>query len=526
MTVVTRIALVGLPGSGKSTIAPLLAERLGWSFVDLDEEITAAESRTPAAIIEAEGEEAFRELEVEALRQAIGRPGPVVIACGGGLINWRLAGRLLTDMCCVVWLDAPDDVLVGRLGDVSNRPLLAGSAVTGIPRLRALRAGAHQSAHARVRSDVSPGIVADRIAGALGEAIPVDAAGRRYFVEVRPGAIDDLIMYVPGGATSVAVIADRSVAAQTDRVVASLRSAGISTTLIEVSGGESLKTWESAGSLLDRLGSAGLQRNDCVVAIGGGTVGDVAGFAAATYLRGIAWVNVPTTLLAMVDSAIGGKTGVNLVRGKNLAGAFWQPQAVVCDPDLLATQDDRSYRSALAEIIKYAMIADPRWFGDLDARLDGVLRREPEVLTQSIRESCAVKARFVSFDERETGMRAILNYGHTVGHALEAATGLGDGLLHGEAVALGMRAAGLLSVRELGCPAEDIAWQDEMIARCGLGTSPVVDAARVLEHMGADKKHVGGKLGWVLLESRGHARSGQHVPEPDVRAALETVLAR
>ncbi len=526
MTEVNRIALVGLPGSGKTTVAPLLARRLGWSWVDLDDEIAAAESRTPAAIIEADGEEAFRELEVGALQAALRRPGPLVIACGGGLISRRLAGRLLTDMCCVVWLDAPDDVLVGRLGDVSDRPLLEGSAVTGIPRLRALRATAHQSAHARVRSDATAAAVADRIATALEGAITVDAAERRYFVEARRGAIDDLAMYVPGAATTVALVADRNVAVATDRVVASLRSAGISTTIIQVSAGETLKTWESAGRLLDRLGSAGLQRNDCIVAIGGGTVGDVAGFAAATYLRGIPWVNVPTTLLAMVDSAIGGKTGVNLARGKNLAGAFWHPQAVVCDPDLLVSQDDRSYRSALAEIIKYSMIADPPLFTDQDTRLDGVLRREPDVLTQTIRESCAIKSRFVSFDERESGMRAILNYGHTVGHALEAAAGLDDGVLHGEAVAVGMRAAGLLSIRRLGCPAGDIAWQDEMIARCGLGTAPVVDADRVLEFMGADKKNVGGSLGWVLLEARGCARSGQHVPEPDVRAALDAVLAR
>jgi 3-dehydroquinate synthase len=377
-----------------------------------------------------------------------------------------------------------------------------------------------------VRSDAAPNVIAERIATALRAAITVDAADRRYCVEVRPGAIDDLTMYVPGDATTVAIVADRMVAEATDRAVASLRSTGISTTVIQVSGGERLKTWAAAGSLLERLAAAGLRRNDGIVAIGGGTVGDLAGFGAATYLRGIAWVNVPTTLLAMVDSAIGGKTGVNLARGKNLAGAFWQPQAVVCDPELLASQDDRSYRSALAEIIKYAMIADPRLLSALDTSLDDVIGREQGVLTRTIRESCAIKARFVSFDERETGMRALLNYGHTIGHALEAAVGFGERLLHGEAVALGMRAAGLLSVRELGCPVEDIAWQDEMIARCGLGTSPVADPDRVLEHMGADKKHAGGNLGWVLLESRGHPRSGQHVPELSVREALDTVLAR
>jgi shikimate kinase/3-dehydroquinate synthase len=526
MTAVTRIALVGLPGSGKSTVAPLLAQRLGWSCVDLDDEIAAATSRTPAAIIAADGEEAFRELEVTALQAAVRRPEPLVIACGGGLINWRLAGRLLTDTCCVVWLDAPDDVLVGRLADVSDRPLLGGSAATGIPRLRAARAGAHQSAHVRVRSEATPDAVAERIATALDGTVTVDAVDRSYCVEVRPGAIDDLVLYIPGKAARVALIADRRVGLASSRVTAALRSAGISTTVVEVPGGESLKTWAAAGRLLDRLGSAGLQRNDCVVALGGGTIGDVAGFAAATYLRGIAWVNVPTTLLAMVDSAIGGKTGVNLSRGKNLAGAFWQPRAVICDPDLLASQDERSYRSAFAEIIKYSMISDPTLVANLDAHLDRALRREPEELTRTIRESCAIKARIVSFDERESGMRAFLNYGHTVGHALEAAAGLGEGLLHGEAVAIGMRAAGLLSVRELGCPVEDIAWQDEMIARCGLGQAPAVAPERVLEHMVADKKNVGGVLGWVLLEARGRPCSGQHVPEPEVRVALDAVLAR
>ena len=442
------------------------------------------------------------------------------------MITQAAARRLLTELCTVVWLDAPDAVLIERVRDGMDRPMLGGSVEAGIPHLRGSRTRAHQAAHVRIDSDEAPETVASRVISALEGAVRVNLAERAYHIEVRPGAVDDVVLHIPAAASRVALLADRAVRSATDRLVASLRSAGIATTLLQVAGGEPLKTWTTAGRLLTRLGTAGLQRNDCVIALGGGTVGDLAGFVAATYLRGIAWVNVPTTLLAMVDSAIGGKTGVNLPRGKNLAGAIWQPRAVVCDPDVLSTQDDRSYRSAFAEIVKYSMIVETSLTGDLDGQLDRLLRRDAGALTETVRECCAIKARIVSGDEREAGDRAVLNYGHTVGHALEAAAGFGDRLLHGEAVAVGMRAAGQLSVRTLGCPARDIDWQDEMIARCGLATTSVFDRERVLGHMRADKKTVRDRLGWVLLEARGHPRTGQHVPDTEVVGALDAVLAR
>ncbi len=526
MSAVRRIALVGLPGSGKSTIARLIAQRLGWDAVDIDDEIAKTSGRSPASIITADGEAAFRDLELITLEQVLRRPGPLVIACGGGLITQAAARRLLTGLATVVWLDAADDLLIGRVGDGADRPMLGRSVAAAIPQLRGTRARAHQVAHLRVSTGDAPEGVAARVIAATDGAIRINLAERAYHVEVRPGALDDVVLHLPGGATRVALLADRAVRPATERLVASLRSSGIATTVFQVPGGEQLKTWATAGRLLARLGTAGLQRNDCVVALGGGTVGDVAGFVAATYLRGIAWVNVPTTLLAMVDSGIGGKTGVNLTRGKNLAGAIWQPRAVICDPEVLATQDDRSFRSAFAEIVKYSMIVDTSLVGDLDGNLDRLLRRESDALTAAIRESCAIKAAIVSGDEREAGNRAVLNYGHTVGHALEAAAGFGDRLLHGEAVAVGMRAAGALSVQVLGCPPGDIAWQDEMIGRCGLATTTVFDPGRVLDHMRADKKAVGDRLGWVLLEARGRPRTGVPVPEHAVAGALDAVLAR
>jgi shikimate kinase / 3-dehydroquinate synthase len=526
MTAVRRIALVGLPGSGKSTVAPLVAARLGWAAIDLDDQIASSTGRSPAAIIATDGEAHFRDLELAALEEALRRPGPVVIACGGGLITQPAARRLLTELCTVVWLDAPDQVLVQRVGDGADRPMLGGSAAAGMPLLRSSRSRAHQSSHLRIGADEPPEAVASRVIAALEGAVRVNLAERAYLIEVRVGALDDVTAHVPAAATRVALLADRAVRPVSERLTASLRSAGIATTVLEVSGGEPLKTWTSAGDMLDRLGAAGLQRNDCVIALGGGTVGDLAGFVAATYLRGIAWVNVPTTLLAMVDSAIGGKTGVNLTRGKNLAGAIWQPRAVVCDPDVLATQDDRSFRSAFAEIVKYSMIVTTTLATDLDGQLERLLSRDADALTATIRECCAIKARIVASDEREGARRAVLNYGHTVGHALEAAAGFGDALLHGEAVAVGMRAAGLLSIRTLGCPDGEIGWQDEMISRCGLATTSVFDPERVLGHMRADKKTFGDRLGWVLLEARGHPLTGQQVPEAEVRGALEAVLAQ
>jgi shikimate kinase/3-dehydroquinate synthase len=525
MTAARRIALVGLPGSGKSTVAPLLAALLGWSCVDLDDEVAAKSGRTPAAILAADGEAAFRAIELTALVDVLSRTESMVIACGGGLITGSAARTALTEQCDVVWLDVPDGVLIERLGDALSRPLLAGSAATTIPRLRADRFDAHQVAGLRVLSDDEPAVIAATLASALRDAVPVDLGARTYNVEIRPGALDDVVMHLSAGVMRAGLIADRAVQTVADRLVASLRSAGIATTVLLVDGGEAIKSWATAGELLEQLGDAGLQRNDCVIALGGGTVGDLAGFVAATYLRGIAWLNVPTTLLAMVDSAVGGKTGVNLARGKNLAGAFWQPRAVICDPHLLATQDERSFRSAFAEIIKYSMIVETTLTADLDTHLDGLLRREPALLAAAVRESCAIKARIVSADERETGVRAMLNYGHTAGHALEAAAGFGD-VLHGEAVAVGMRVAGRLSIGELGCPSGDIGWQDEMIERCGLPTALVFDPERVLGYMRADKKTVEDQVGWVLLEGRAKPRTGRRVAEPAVRDALNGVLMR
>jgi 3-dehydroquinate synthase len=330
---------------------------------------------------------------------------------------------------------------------------------------------------------------------------------------------------VPATARRVAVIADEAVSGVADAIAVRLRREHLAVTVLPITGGEQAKQWSVAGVLLERCSDAGLERGDCIIAVGGGSVGDVAGLVAATYLRGIAWVVVPTTLLAMVDSAIGGKTAVNLRRGKNLAGAFWQPRAVLCDPELLATLSERSFRSAFAEIVKSTMVGDGSVAELVERRLSAGLARDTEAVADLVRACSGLKADVVAGDEREDGRRAILNYGHTVGHAVETLTGLGDGLDHGEAVAFGMRVAGALSIVECLCPPADIARQDELLDACGLSTPPRLRADDIAAQLGADKKARGGVPRWVLLRGRGEPVMGIVVEPEAVQKALFQALA-
>jgi 3-dehydroquinate synthase len=535
ITAVRRVALVGLPGSGKSAVGAALARRLGWRHLDTDALVEHRAGRSISEVFAEEGESGFRARELAALREALSTDGPLVMSCGGGLAAQPGAGGLLFDTAWVVWLDAGDTVLLRRLGDAADRPLLRDDPISALQRLRDERAAAHSRAHLRVDvddwdvEDVVDAVV-DALSGArlspVGSsgALRVELGARSYDVTVRAGGVEAVVSAVPRGATQVAVVADGAVPAVGARVVSLLRSAGLRATLIPVIGGESLKTWASAGRLVNRLAALRLDRGDCVVAVGGGTVGDLAGFAAATYQRGIAVIQVPTTLLAMVDSAIGGKTGVNLPGGKNLAGAFWQPRAVVCDVDVLGTVPERDWRAAFAEIVKYSMIAAAELREVLDAHLDALLARDRDALVPVIARCCQVKAAVVSDDEREAGRRAILNYGHTVGHALETVTGHGDTLVHGEAVAAGMRVAGLLSVALRGCPGEDVEWQDLTLRRLGLGAVPSgVDLARVVAATRGDKKSRAGAVRWVLLDHLGAASFGHVVPEEQVLSAISQV---
>ncbi len=305
----------------------------------------------------------------------------------------------------------------------------------------------------------------------------------------------------------------------------SLQGEGFEPALVTVPGGETAKCLKTVQSCYDQLAAHRLERNSFVVALGGGVVGDMAGFVAATFLRGIDFVQVPTTLLAQVDSSVGGKVGVNLKAGKNLVGAFYQPRVVVCDLDTLGTLPDREFRAGLAEVIKYGIIRDAALFGQLERGLPRLLQRQPTALASVVARCCAIKAAVVGQDETESGPRAILNFGHSIGHALEAASGYGR-LLHGEAIAIGQVATAKLSHALVGLPARDVERITNLLAKAGLPARIRLSARqrhRFFAAMRLDKKVSGGEVKFVLAKKIGRVIWGQRVSANLIQSTLDEV---
>jgi 3-dehydroquinate synthase len=312
-----------------------------------------------------------------------------------------------------------------------------------------------------------------------------------------------------------AIISDSNVAPKFSKpALQSLKKAGFDPVLITFPAGEASKSLKSVQACYDQLAKHRLERKSFIIALGGGVVGDLAGFVAATYLRGIAFVQVPTTLLAQVDSSVGGKVGVNLKAGKNLVGAFYQPRLVLCDLDTLKTLPMREYRAGLAEVIKYGIIYDAPMFAELERDMLKLLKRDIKALTSVIARSCEIKADVVGQDETESGLRAILNFGHTIGHGLEAISGYGK-YLHGEAISIGQVAAAELSAQLLGLSREDVERIRNLFKRAGLPTKVKLNKSqtdRLFSAMMLDKKVSGGEIKFVLAKKIGQVEFGQKVP--------------
>ncbi len=504
-----HIVLVGMPGSGKTTTGRALAARLGRPFVDTDHLVEKATGQKVADVFAALGEEAFRAQERRAISTAIAAPVPAVIAVGGGAVLDPENRPLLAAAGQVCWLRAETATLRRHVGDARSRPLLAGDPERALARLGAERAPIYAAVPGIVAVDIDglrPPEVAARVAEALLRTVTVDVPGRPYDVVVGPGARAALGRLLPPAARRCVVVSQAGIALPLET--------GLATTRIEIGSGERHKSLATIEQCCRAFVAAGLTRADVVIALGGGMVTDVAGFAAASYHRGVAVVHVATSLLAQVDAAIGGKTGVNLPEGKNLVGAFWQPRGVLCDTDALTGLPEREWRSGLGEMAKYAFL--------------GVEDLDELPLVEQVARCVAQKAAVVASDERESGGRVLLNYGHTLAHALEASGLAGESgdpgaldLRHGEAVAIGLVFAARLAARLGRIGPERVQRHLEVVRAYGLpeAVPAGADPEALLTAMGRDKKATDG-LNFVLDGPAG-VELVRSVDRADVAAVLE-----
>lgn len=516
-----KLFLYGPPGVGKSTAGRALAEALDRPFLDLDAEIERKAGLTIEKIFAAEGEAGFRAKESRALVEALaGESG--VIALGGGTLLDPQNRAAVERAGRVVCLTAGLERLLERLRAAGDtRPLLSG----GLPeKLQALVAGraSHYASftHTLEAGSLSPPALAWEIQLQLG-VFHVKGMGEGYDVLVDPGGLERLGERFSslGLGVPIALVSDENAGpVYAPRVLASLERSSCRAHSRFIPAGEAHKTLETVAGLWQGFLAAGLERGSTVLALGGGVVGDLAGFAAATYLRGVAWAAAPTTLLAMVDASLGGKTGADLPQGKNLIGAFHPPRLVLADPTTLATLPESELRSGLAEVVKHGVIGDPQLFSLCGRGWEAVSASWEEI----VRRGMAVKVRVIQNDPYEGGQRAALNLGHTVGHALELASGYR--LRHGEAVAIGTVVAARLSER-LGLAAQGLADQIGQNLR-GLGLPTAVpqglERAEILAAMRVDKKRQGGRLRFALPLRLGEVQVGIPVEEQEVAALLES----
>jgi shikimate kinase/3-dehydroquinate synthase len=504
-----NVIITGFAGTGKTVVGQAVAGLLGWTFVDTDDVLERLAAKSIEAIFADDGEEAFRALESKALAEVCSG-AQQVIATGGGMVIDPANQTLMRESGFVVCLEATPETIVqwtvhtDKLGvsDIAREILRA---------TRLLESGIEDS------QDGHAADLAAVVRSATGPC-PVYAG---------TGLIDDIgAMCRSIGLTSTAyVISDSNVFYTHGRKVQmSLEAADIPVHTFVVPAGETSKSVETLEACYKWLAEQRAERGHFIVAVGGGVIGDLAGFTAATFNRGLPVVQVPTSLAAMVDASIGGKTAINLSVGKNLVGAFHQPRMVLADVDALASLPERERSAGWSEAVKHGLILDADLFQTFEDNAEAIMRLEQPLASEVVRRSMAVKADVVTRDERETlGLRILLNYGHTIGHGLETATEYGT-LLHGEAVAIGMAAAVRIS-RGMGLIGDDVvARQDKVLQRYGLPTRlPGVDRDAVRRAMSVDKKTTAGTIRWVLLEGIGKAVTRNDVPEELVQAAIADV---
>ncbi|HUQ44022.1 MAG TPA: bifunctional shikimate kinase/3-dehydroquinate synthase [Candidatus Limnocylindria bacterium] len=537
-----ELVVVGLPGSGKTAIGRRVAARHGAAFVDCDEEIERAAGARIPEIFAGEGEAGFRRRERDAIG-ALGSPDPSgrltrVIAPGGGAVveprnRWRLfRGRR------VIWLDVRPEVVAQRLRrSPTVRPLVAGRDPMGTIRDLAASRSRFYAAGTRVGGVAEMASVIASVEEVLASEASTGTVLLRADTKIGRLVIGDGILAAELDAALRSLDARRAIvvsepgawSAVGASVSEDLTARGWSVERVLLPQGEDAKRLEVIGRAASDLARLRVERGEPLIALGGGALGDAAGFLAATYLRGLPFIQAPTTLVAQLDSSIGGKTGVDLPEGKNLLGAFHQPAATITDVSVLASLDERQRRAALGEAVKMGALGDERLFATLEAAGEATATGdrsaiESGALAEVVERAAWAKVEVVVADEKEAGGRLALNLGHSLGHAIEATAGFRD-LLHGEAVAYGLRAAVRIGVVRGVTPEARGARIEALLDRLQLGTAPLslgLDA--VLEHLETDKKHAAGALRWVLPTADGHTIDAE-VPADLVRTTAVSVLA-
>lgn len=541
-----RIFLTGLSGAGKSTVGRRVASLLNWDFIDTDEVLAERAGMPVGQALASYGEERFRQLESEALRAAASRER-VVIATGGGIVISEANRTFLREEGLAVYLRVSVETAWQRIqdhlssaGEHAYRPLVAGP--DGQQRLRdllAARAAWYEQAPVHLTTDdLAPEGAAHQLfirALASGQLLAADSA--RVSSSLRLGGVVSQAVIEWGSFCQlpaalqaintqkrVFIVTDSSVGAlYVEAARALLASAGLEPFFFTVPAGEGSKSFVCFQQIIDWLVEHHAERAEPVVALGGGVVGDLTGFVAASYRRGVPLVQVPTTLLAQIDSSIGGKTGINHTKGKNLIGAFYQPTLIFTDPAVLLTLPERAYREGWAEIVKTGVILDAELFALLEEHLADLERRDAALLSQVVARCIRLKMDVVQGDERDGGLRNLLNYGHTFGHALETITDYGT-WLHGEAVSIGMEVAGRIAVGHGLITEADLVRQRNLLQAIGLPVvCPGVDGEAILRAMQNDKKVLAGRTRWILPTRIGHAQMYADVPVELVREVIAEV---
>ncbi|MBS0423226.1 MAG: 3-dehydroquinate synthase [Proteobacteria bacterium] len=542
----TNIILVGMMGAGKTTIGKVLASSLNKEFADSDHEIQERTGVKIPVIFEIEGETGFRKRESETLLE-LTKKRNIILATGGGAVLHSGNRQLLRQNGIVIYLRASVNDLYRRTRHDKNRPLLQTQNLYA--RLNELyqqrdalyRETAHiiidsgkQGVRFLVQKLINKLLSLDLNTIMLGDhgntmqTITVDftpsSEKRSYPIHIGHGIlqrVDLIASHLPQ--KRVAIVSNTAVAPlYLDKLQTALDKLGILSFPVILPDGEAHKNWETLNLIFDALLKNHCERNTALLALGGGVVGDLTGFAAATYLRGVPFIQIPTTLLAQVDSSVGGKTGINHPLGKNMIGAFYQPRLVLTDSATLETLPDRELRAGLAEVIKYGLIRDPAFFDWLEQNMHRLLARDPVTMNEAIQRSCENKAEIVAADEKEKGIRALLNLGHTFGHAIENGMGYGT-WLHGEAVAAGTVMAAELSRRMKLISDADVQRIRKIFVQAGLPVdAPKMSPEKYVQLMALDKKVESGKMRFIVLN-----RIGEAVMRADIAPAVlnETILA-